>query len=59
MSDATPTPSAPADTGADHDEDREPDHHPRGTMAVTLLFLLGTAIVWIWTFTMLIGRSGS
>lgn len=55
MSETPPTTAAPGGSPDSHDD----EHHPRGTMAVTLLFLLGTAIVWIWTFSLLIGRSAS
>lgn len=68
MSDTTPgSGSAPASheptshepTSHEPTSHEEAEHHPRGTMAITLLFLLGTAIVWIWTFSMLIERSAS
>ncbi len=61
MSDTTPTSAAPGGTPESHEpaSHEEAEHHPRGTMAITLLFLLGTAIVWIWTFSMLIERSAS
>ena len=67
MSDTAPTSHEPASHEPPSHEPpsheppshEEAGHHPRGTMAITLLFLLGTAIVWLWTFSMLIERSAS
>jgi hypothetical protein len=62
MSDTTPTshePTSHEPTSHEPTSHEEGEHHARGTMAITLLFLLGTAIVWLWTFSMLIERSAS
>jgi hypothetical protein len=53
---AAPGPDAgPPDAGPPGEE----GHHEetqRGTMFITLLFLAGTAAVWLWTYFTFIGR---
>jgi hypothetical protein len=54
------TEQAPAAPGPDAGPPGDEGHHEetqRGTMFITLLFLAGTAAIWLWTYFSFIGRS--